>query len=649
MKRYHLTFVISFLLFALTANGQIGISIKDAPKKLQKKFKKLNELSKKGEFDKVIEKCDEILKSNPNILEVQLRKASTLYNQNELSSSEEVFIKAVNLDPDFDHRMYYSLGTVQHRLKKYEEASISLKEYITRSEGKKKVSEHTFRLLANCEFAADAVKNPVEFKPIKLSSKVNTESNEYLPVMTLDGSQMIFTVRAGNQEDFFISDVQDSVFGESRPMISLNTPYNEGACTISADGKIVIFASDDRVKSMGSFDLFYSFINDGEWGPVHTLGRTINSPTWDSQPSLSADGNQLYFSSRRKGGVGGSDIYVSRRNLKGGWNVPENLGSQINTRFDDESPFIHPDGQTLYFRSNGRPGMGDFDIYYSRYNNKTSEWSEPVNIGYPINTEGSEGALSVSPDAVTAYFSSDQHYKKEKQSPNLDIFKFELPKEARPIPVTYVKGLFLDAQSNEKIKASFKIINNESQEVLHDVSQKEINSFFLSLPVGASYSLNIEKDGYNFYSENFALDSVRTIVKPYIKEFKLTPLPKLEESTEDQIVFNKVVTLKNIFFETGSAILDKKSEPEINALYSFLKGKSIKIKIIGHTDNVGQEADNLLLSQNRAKAVYDNLIKMGISKDRLDYEGFGESQPIADNNTPDGRKLNRRTEFIILR
>jgi len=649
MKLQHIIFFSFFFVFALTANAQDGISIKDASKKLQKKFKKLNEHSQKGELDKVIKKCDDILKANPNIMEVQLRKASTLYNQRNYIPAEEVFKKAVQLDPDFDYRMYYSLGTVQHKLKKFEAAASSLREFVKRSEGKKKVADHILRLMANCEFAANAVKNPVAFKPQKLSPKVNTESNEYLPVLPLDGSQMIFTVRSGGQEDFFVSDVQaDGTMGESRPLSGLNTPYNEGACTISADGKIVIFASDDRVKSRGSFDLFYSFMKNGEWGIIHTLGKTVNSPTWDSQPSLSADGNELYFSSRRKDGIGGSDLYVSRRNMKGGWNIPENLGAQINTKYDDESPFIHPDGRTLYFRSNGRPGMGDFDIYISRLDSKTSEWSDPINIGYPINTEGSEGALTVSPDGVTAYFSSDQHYKNLNQEPNLDIFKFELPEEARPTPVTYVKGNFVDDQTNKPIRASFKIIDNESQEVLHDITQNEVKSFFLSLPVGSGYSLNIEKDGYNFYSENFALDSIRTIVKPYIKEFRLSPLPKIEEKKSDDIVFNQVVTLKNIFFETGSAVLDKRSEPEINALHSFLKDKSIKIKIIGHTDNVGQETDNQLLSKNRAKAVYDSLIEKGISSQRLQYEGKGESEAIADNDTPEGRKLNRRTEFIIL-
>ncbi len=639
-----LVFVI-FCFASMSVNAQSDlIYLKDAPKKVKKKFKKISEESRKGNTKEAIKKCYDLLKDFPNLIELNLRSGALLYNKADYAAAEGMFKKSVELDADFDHRVYYSLGINQFKQEKFLEAVTYLEEYLERSNEKSRNIAKAKKMISNARFMADAIENPVKFEPHRLNGGINTGGSEYLPSITLDGRTMIYTARLGHQEDLFYAYIEDGVPGEGYPLEVLNTVYDEGASSVAIDGEMIFMASNDKLQSYGSFDIFYSVKKDGKWLPPFNLGERINSPTWDSQPSISPDGQTLYFSSSRQGGFGGRDLYISYRTASGKWSPAENMGEHINTAGNDESPFIHPDDRTLYFRSNGRPGMGDFDIYYTRRGKSTEPWGEVHNIGYPINTQGSEGALTVAPDGETAYFASDRHYKGLDQEPNLDIFQFKLHDHARATPVTFVRGMVTDAATGEELRTKIVIRDLNTGDAIHDLSKRQVIGFLLSLPVGSNYAFTAEKEGYLFYSDFFLLDSVRTISSPYEIDIKLRRVSKQPETTVEETP----VVLKNIFFGSGSSVLLEASDFEINTLHALLTNSpDLSIKIIGHTDDVGSEIDNKLLSEARAKSVYKALIATGISSARLSYLGKGEASPIDDNETEDGRANNRRTEFII--
>jgi outer membrane protein OmpA-like peptidoglycan-associated protein len=462
----------------------------------------------------------------------------------------------------------------------------------------------------------------------------------------MEGDRMIFTRRVGGQEDFYIAEVKDGEFMRVAAVEGLNTPQNEGIHTISADGRTMIFTACDRRKTgIGSCDLYYAHLDSDYWTVPSNMGKVVNSISWDSQPSLTADGKTLFFGSGRQDGYGGNDIWVTTRTDTSGWTFPTLLPEEINTSGNEESPFIHPDGHTLYFRSDKHIGMGGYDIFYSRYTDSTQTWAPAKNIGYPINTEGSEGALSVSLDGKTAFFASDMAYLNDKSNANLDIYSFELYPEARPILTTFIKATVTDKETGLPLTANYTI------EVLSDNMNPTTGkadpkgTFINSLPTNQSYALFIKMSGYIHHSENFNLQGIQDALNPYIIDIQLTKANKAESNNQAKA---EPIVLNNIFFESGKANLKSASYYELNTLaQNLVNNPSIKIQIIGHTDNVGSDVDNQILSEARAKSVADALVLRGIAQERVSYLGLGESQPIADNETEEGRKTNRRTEFIL--
>jgi outer membrane protein OmpA-like peptidoglycan-associated protein len=383
------------------------------------------------------------------------------------------------------------------------------------------------------------------------------------------------------------------------------------------------------------------------------MGLPINLNTWDAQPSLSADGRALYFSSERKSSVGGKDIFVSYRNELGAWGLPQSVGDSINSLGDDQAPFIHPDGQTLYFTSDGHPNFGKRDLFFSRLH-PNGKWGKPQNLGYPINTKESEGTLIVSLDGKMAYFT------KSIEGGKHDLYQFELYEAARPQPVTYSKITVTDALTGEPLRALTEVQDVATQKsIFNDLTDAEGNAL-ICMTIGKNYSLEVSKDGYLFYSENFNLshelkDSI-SIDKPVKINIKLRKIGDkivqqnrpTEGGGNEMPNRGEAIILKNVFFEIGSAALRPESTTELMRLKQLLeKNNSLNIEIQGHTDNVGNDRDNQKLSENRAKAVYNFLISQGIVASRLSYRGFGESQPIAPNDTPQGRLQNRRTAFIV--
>ncbi|HNR42518.1 MAG TPA: OmpA family protein, partial [Bacteroidales bacterium] len=337
------------------------------------------------------------------------------------------------------------------------------------------------------------------------------------------------------------------------------------------------------------------------------------------------------FSSSRPGGFGGKDIWYTTRGDKGQWLPPKNMGSMINTPGDEMSPFIHFDGKTLYYSSDGLPGMGGFDIYFTKLG-PDSTWSEPRNLGYPINTFSDETGLVIESDGQKAYFSS----KRDKPG-GKNIYSFYLHESIRPDPVSYLKGKVTDKETGKRLVADYELINLSTGRSVLVNSSGEDGNFLVCLPSGFNYGLNVRKKGYLFYSENFMLEGTHTVVKPFLKNILLSPL-KVGES----------MLLANVFFEIDSWLLKKESLKELNNLLLLLaENKDIMVEIGGYTDATGTDEHNLILSEKRAMSVVNYLVENGISDGRLKYKGYGNSSPRGDNITSEGRRLNRRTEVLI--
>lgn len=495
------------------------------------------------------------------------------------------------------------------------------------------------------EFGLKSQEEHIPFDPINLGDSINTADPEYFPTLPINQKTLIFTRRVHNiKEDFFISHLlPDSQWSLAKPLIlgsqfsgnqsngNVNSPYNEGAENISQDGKILIYTICNRPGGYGSCDIYYAVRTDSGWSQPYNIGPPINTHYWESQPCLSPDNQDLYFVSNRPGGYGGSDIYVSHLQSNGAWGQPVNLGPNINTSGDERSPFIHADNQTLYFASNGWPGVGGVDLYYSR-RQPDGTWSKPTNLGYPINTIDHDGSIFVTADGKTAYFASDR----SDSYGELDIYKFELYKGAQPIHTLYVQGYVYDKKTDKRLVATLDLIDLGTGKTLTNIPTDNDGSYLVTLPVGKNYAFEVSKPGYLFFSDNFFLKD-STGGKPFEINIGLEP-----------VEVNAHVVLKNIFFDFDKYTLKPESETELNKLVQFLNlNPTIHIQLNGYTDSVGTEEHNLTLSQHRAQAVVNYLISKGISASRLSAKGYGSSHPIAPNDTEEGRALNRRTELEI--
>ncbi|MBX7182583.1 MAG: OmpA family protein, partial [Bacteroidia bacterium] len=413
----------------------------------------------------------------------------------------------------------------------------------------------------------------------------------------------------------------------------INTDGNEGAQCISPDGQWIFMTACNRRDGEGSCDIYISHKTANGWSEPRNPKSPLNSAKWESQPGFSVDGKTLYFSSNRPGGKGGMDIWYSTFVTGKGWGEPKNLVI-VNTPGNEQSPFIHPDDQTLYFSSNGLPGMGEADLFYCR-RQPDGYWGIPQNLGYPINTPGDEQSLIVSATGDTAFISTD----KKGGFGNLDIYSFALYPEARPQTVTYFKGKITDKDNRQPLEANFELIDIATGEIkARSSSTPGTGEFLVSLPMNRNYALNVSKDNYLFFSESFELKGSNSASKPVFKNVELSPIKAGEK-----------VVLKNIFFDSNKFDLKSESNAELDKLVELLKkNPSMKIEISGHTDNIGNKTANKTLSENRAKSVIDFLISKGIESGRLVPKGYGDEKPIDSNETETGRANNRRTEMTIL-
>ncbi len=596
---------------------------------------------RKRDFDGGTAYLKKALKVAPDFIEVHVQLAQSAFLFQQFKDQEYHYSEVVRIAPSNEKyvRIYFLYGDLLMRHKRYEEA---IKEF-TRIEKFPKVNKKYYRdavrLKANCEYAIVAMKDPYDLDLVMLDkATVNRFLFQSHPILTGDEEQMIYSARASAHrhadENIVISTKKDNVWQRSTSISDqINTNQNEGFACISSNGKMLIFTSCDRVGGIGSCDLYVSYKEGEKWGKPENLGPKVNCGDWDSEPALSADGRTLYFSSNRKGGYGGRDIWYSKLNEDGEWGQAHNLGGTVNTVKDEVTPFMHFDGIHLYFASSGHIGLGGYDIFVSE--KKGTKWSIPQNLGYPLNTEHNEGSLFITPDYRKGYF---EKYQKEGINSHAEIFEFDYPPKLKPkFKCSYAKGIVYDKKTKQPIKATVELINLDSKETDQLVDSDAKNGEYLvMLTEGREYALSVQKEGYLFYSDHFDYTSHST--SPQALNVYLEPIQK-----------NTHIALQNIFFETNKYNLKDKSFIELNKVVQLLtKNPSIKLEISGHTDNIGNDSTNLTLSQNRAKAVYNYLIEKGIVKSRLIHKGMGEKNPIADNNTEAGRSKNRRIEIKVL-
>ncbi|WP_046371634.1 OmpA family protein [Flavihumibacter petaseus] len=635
MKQFLLA--IAALLFFFQGRTQGYQPDKLSPKAV-KLYEKAIEAAQGGDFKQGIDLLKQSVQISPGYMDAWLSIAGMYGELKDYDNAIGNYEKARAIDTVYfgDYNLPYSINLAGKG--RFQEALVAVNRFTMindLNESSRKAAAYRIRSYKFAlEMAALPAVSNYQFQPQNLGDSVNSAVSEYFPSLTIDNGQLIFTRRVDNfNEDFFETRQSAAGWSKAKGLTgAINSNLNEGAQTLSQDGHWLIFTGCNFPDGLGSCDLYISYLTDEGWSEPENLGDVINTEFWESAPSLSPDKKDLYFASRRLGGFGGSDLWVSHLQANGKWSEPENLGPEINTSGDESCPFIHADNQTLYFTSNGLQGYGGDDLFMARKGPKGS-FSLPRNLGYPINTIENEGSLVVSADGAAAYYASDRADSKG----GLDLYTFSLRNDIRPIKTLWIKGRVMDAQTKKGLPTSMELTDISTRQVISRVQTDETGNYLITLPVGRDYAFNVNRRGYLFYSENFSL-SKKDPDSTYNIDIYLQP-----------IVANATMVLKNIFFETNSTALGDASVVELGKLIQLLKENStLQIQINGHTDNVGKAADNLKLSNGRAQAVVDYLIKNGIDAKRLRFQGFGATVPVADNNTEEGRSKNRRTELKVI-
>jgi outer membrane protein OmpA-like peptidoglycan-associated protein len=537
---------------------------------------------------------------------------------------------AVKLSPKPTSEMLFTLAHALHLDHQFDKAI----EYYKKADAGGTNRKMTAKLIKECEYGKQYKSNPTDAKITNAGPLVNTEHNEYLPYITADRSKLFFTSRRPGStggkkaedgllfEDIYMCYNKGGAWDTPQNVSSLNTEGHDACVGIAEDGQTMFV-----YKGTNGGDLYISEAKGKNWTKPEAL--PFNTIGFESTASLSPDGKTLYFIYASSSG-GNRDIYVCSKTLSGVWSKPRRL--EISTEYDEDSPFIHPDGKTLYFSSNGHSSMGGYDIF--KCTKTATGWSPPENLGYPINTAGDEIYFVLAADGKVGFYSSDKEGGLGKQ----DIYSIRMPVPEKEPELELLTGTVKDVTTGKAMEAEITITDNISKEVISkSKSNAEDGKYLIALPCGKNYGVAIEKKGHLFHSENVNLPCTQGF-KEIKKEIKL-----VEAKPGAKVV------LKNIFFDTGKSDIRPESTSELQRLVKLLnENPTIKIEVSGHTDNVGDAKINQALSESRALNVLNFLVANGIAKARLLSKGYGSLQPIDSNDTETGRQNNRRTEFKIL-
>ncbi|MCF8415902.1 MAG: OmpA family protein [Crocinitomicaceae bacterium] len=667
-------FFISLLTFCACSIGQTKYSTTN--KKAIKLFEQghlapsqsIDEQTNLPNYKGGIVLMNQALEKDPNFWEAHMVAGEFCEYLGRNEEAIKHYEAALSINPNHSPSgsTYYFLASLQHLTGDYVNSNKNIDLFVRNRNANQQLVTKAYEIQANNDFAIHSLASPTNFNPVNIGPGINTADHEYFPTITVDGKTILFTRRIKDervegpikeQEDFFVSDLNErDMWGTAIAMPpNINTINNEGAPTIGPDGRSLVFVAcpdatgenyGENRTGKGSCDLFYTKKIGSRWTDPTNIPGNVNSFHWETQPSLSADGKTLYFvrGIRGRNQTENSDIYVTRLQANGSWSSPERLPDIINTPYQEESVLIHPDGKTLYFASRGHVGMGGSDLFVSRLD-ESGNWSKPVNLGYPINTMFDENSLMVSPDGEIAFFASDR----KGGYGGLDIYYFNMPLEMRPTKTVYFEGIVYDVQTRLPLAGKFQLIDIKTgKEVVISEADKVTGEFLVTLPVDREYALNVTYPGYAFFSKNFNMTLAEN------QDAVHMDVPMMPISME------QTVLLANVFFDLGKATLRPESNIELDKLVDFLqKNPTLKIELGGHTDTRGDDKENLKLSNDRAKAVFDYAIAKGVDGKRLTFKGYGETKPVisdaeiaklgSDSEKEAAHQSNRRTEYKIIK
>ncbi|MFI5218971.1 MAG: OmpA family protein [Bacteroidia bacterium] len=590
------------------------------------------------DYETIKEWCEKAIEEDTTFADPYLLLGNAAWFKKDFKTMKEAYKSLIETCPDASPEPHYRLGSYLYDTKKYDEAVKYLKGFLDfGSTAKEKQVKDAEQMIARAKLMA----NPVPFypKPVK---GVSTSDPEYLAIISADNEFCYFTRRFEMQTKSSLTPVSvekfiqatrqpDGEFDNGKPMdwpFNLRNTNNEGGPTISLDNQHLYFT----VNNNGNFDIYYTDWKTDGWDPIKNLGDNVNdSLQWDAQPSISSDNKTLYFASYRDSVYGTSDIFVTKRK-NGKWSDPVKLSSKINTNGNEKSPFIHPDDKTFYFSSDSLPGMGGFDIYMCK-RDSNGNWGTPANLGYPINTEADEVGFFVSTDGKKGYFASNNL----NSTGGYDIYSFELPEKVRPEKTLMLSGQFRDENNEIPYAAKIELKNISTDQVMDVEYDSNTGKYAKAVLFDSDYILTIKQKDYAFNSKYFAVDD------------SINSKPVRLDLDIKKIELGNAYTLNDILFDSDSYELKEMSKRVIEDFSEFLKeNPKVNVAIHGHTDNEGGEQNNLTLSSNRARAVYNYVIKQGINAARLSYKGFGQTRPVASNTDEIGKAKNRRTEFVII-
>ncbi len=633
------TIVLLFIILAFPAFSQTQYSTKN--KKALELYFEADNFRVRGDYDRAISFLKEAISKDKNFEEAYFRLGYTFKNKEDLKSSTESFEKGLALAKDNKKQNGYRFELGDNFLRKgnYAPALDQFNQFLLTEKQNGLKIEQVKVWKQHAEYSIAHQHEKLTYQPKALSDTVNCFPMQYFPVLTADNQQIIFTKRYGrghdDDEDLVISVKNKSGQWTTPVSISekINSTAREGACTISADGRYLIFTLCGT-KTYGRCDLFESKKVGDAWSVPVNLGPLVNGSSWDVQPSLSADGQELYFVSDRKGGIGGSDIWYSRKDSVGRWKKAQNLGSVVNTKYDEISPFIHVNNRNLYFSSNAHPGFGGLDIFVAE--KKEKSWTTPQNMGSPLNNHEDQFAFYVTSDGKRAYYSKDEAEKKNFTK----IFSTILPPQVQvQFSSSVVKGKVRDKESLQPLKASVELFDIQKDERMSIMQSDSISGeYTIVLTKGAEYALYVTRPDYLFQSLSFNYTS-----GDHSKPLEINiDLQKVKP--------NAAIVLNNIFFEVNKYELKEKSATELEEVIKFLTlNPAVQVEIGGHTDNSGAADYNLKLSEQRAQSVASFLTQKGIDTKRIAQKGYGALQPVKPNDSELNRQANRRIEFKIIR
>jgi len=588
----------------------------------------------RGQYDQAIRLLKQAIEKDNKFEEAYARLGITYQSVGDLNLSSESFEQALALTPyPLKQKAYlYSLGDIYLRRGQYEKSTARLDKFLTIEKTDKTKIDLALVWKSQAEYGLAHQGENLGYKIKALSDTVNKYPMQYFPAITADEQELIFTVRYGrahnDNEDIFVSRRKNEKWQEPVSISeNIKSEYREGACSISADGRHLIFT----ICGPRGCDLFESKKEGDVWRKPVSLGSGVNSSGWEAQPSLSADGNELYFVSDRKGGVGGYDIWHSKKDSTGRWSRAVNLGKPVNTRFDETAPFIHVNNQNLFYASNGLPGFGGADIYVTEKNE--GAWQAPKNMGAPLNDFEDQYSFVVTSDGLNAYYSREEGRTKSK------IYQTNIPKEFQVHSRgNVVKGIVTDSKTKLTMQAQVELFDLKTNQKISVFNSDSVNGqYLIVIPGQSEYALHVSEPGYLFYSLHFNYEE-KDLDQPLTIDIALQPIVK-----------NAMTVLNNIFFDFNESDIKPRSFSELDEVAKFLnENPNIKVEISGHTDNVGDENYNQQLSLRRAQSVVNYFSSKGIAVARLTEVGLGSKKPIRPNDSDGNRQINRRIEFRII-